>query len=122
MLQEPNYISEISQTLDIKNTSIEVVLDLISEGATVPFIARYRKEKTGGLDENNIRDIIELRTKIENLFKAKTTAINGITELGAMTDELMNNILKATTLRQVEEIYKPYTTKKKTKAMLAIEK
>lgn len=122
MLQEPNYISEISQTLSLKPSGIEIVLDLISEGATVPFIARYRKEKTGWLDENHIRDIIELRAKIENLFKAKTTAINGITELWAMTDELMNNILGATTIKQVEEIYKPYKAKKKTKAMLAIEK
>jgi len=122
MLREPNYISEISQTLWEKNSSIEVVLELISEWATVPFIARYRKEKTGGLDENQIRDIIDLQTKIEKLFKAKTTAINGITEMWAMTDELMENILKAKTLKEVEEIYKPYKSKKKTKAMLAIEK
>jgi len=122
MLQEPNYISEISQTLWLKTHGVEVVLELIVEWATVPFIARYRKEKTGWLDENNIRDIIDLQSKIENLFKAKTTAINGITDLWAMTDELMNNILKAKTLKEVEEIYKPYKSKKKTKAMLAIEK
>jgi len=99
-----------------------VVLELIAEWATVPFIARYRKEKTEGLDENQIRDIIDTQKKIENLFKAKTTAINGITELDAMTDELMKNILWAKTLKEVEEIYKPYKSKKKTKAMLAIEK
>lgn len=122
MLQEPNYISEIAKTLELKASGIEIVLDLIAEGATVPFIARYRKEKTGGLDENNIRDIIDLRAKIESLYKAKNTAINGITELDLMTDELMSNIFKATTLKQVEEIYKPYKSKKKTKAMLAIEK
>jgi len=122
MLPEPNYIQEISQTLDLKTISVEIVLELISEGATVPFIARYRKEKTWGMDENNIRDIIDFQKKIENLFKAKTTAINGIEELGVMTDELMNNLLKAKTLKEVEEIYKPYKSKKKTKAMLAIEK
>jgi len=122
MLPEPNYTQEISQTLDLKQESVEVVLELISEGATVPFIARYRKEKTGWLDENQIRDIIDLQKKIENLYKAKGTAINGIEELWAMTDELMNNILKAKTLKEVEEIYKPYKSKKKTKAMLAIEK
>ncbi len=122
MLQEPNYTSEISARLSLKNSQIDTVLDLIAEWATVPFIARYRKEKTGGLDENHIRDIIDLRSKIENLYKAKTTAINGIEELGAMTPQLMDNILKAKTLKEVEEIYKPYKSKKKTKAMLAIEK
>jgi protein Tex len=122
MLQEPNYIQEIAEELQLKNTQIETVLWLIAEWATVPFIARYRTEHTGWLDENDIRAIIDLQSKIEKLFKAKQTAINGITELDAMTPELMDNILKARTLKEVEEIYKPYKSKKKTKAMLAIEK
>lgn len=122
MLQEPRYPQEIAQTLWFKEFQVTVILELIKEGATVPFIARYRKERTGNLDENHIRDVIELQTKIENLYKAKQTAINGITEMGAMTDELMANILKAKTLKEVEEIYKPYKSKKKTKAMIAIEK
>jgi len=122
MLTEPNYIQEIATSLSLRQDQVSFVLELIAEWATVPFIARYRKEKTGWLDENHIRDIIDLQTKIENLFKAKQTAINGITELWAMTDELMDNILKAKTLKEVEEIYKPYKSKKKTKAMLAIEK
>jgi uncharacterized protein len=88
----------------------------------VPFIARYRKERTGDLDETDIRAIIELQTKEENLYKAKQTAINGIEELGKMTPELMANILAAKTLKEVEELYKPYKSKKKTKAMIAIEK
>jgi len=88
----------------------------------VPFIARYRKERTGNLDEDHIRDIIELRDKIEKLYKAKQTAINWIEELWKMTPELMDNILKAKTLKEVENIYKPYKSKKKTKAMIAIEK
>jgi uncharacterized protein len=99
-----------------------VVLDLIAEGATVPFIARYKKEITGNLDEDQIRAIIDTQKKQENLFSAKQTAINGITELEKMTDEIMANILAASTLKQVEEIYKPYKSKKKTKAMIAIEK
>ena len=122
MLQEPQYVQEIAAELDLKNNQIEIVLALILEWATVPFIARYRTEQTGWLDENNIRDIIDLQSKIEKLYKAKQTAINGITELDAMTPELMDNILKARTLKEVEEIYKPYKSKKKTKAMLAIEK
>jgi len=122
MLTEPNYLSEVSTELGLKEAQIRTVLDLIAEWATVPFIARYRTEQTGGLDENHIREIISLRSKIESLFKAKQTAINGIQELDMMTDELMDNILKATTLRQVEEIYKPFKSKKKTKAMIALEK
>ncbi len=121
MLQEPNYITQISEELQLKNYQVEVVLELIAEWATVPFIARYRKEKTGDLNEDNIREVIALKTKIENLYEAKKTAINGIEELGKMTPELMENILKAKTLKEVEDIYKPYKSKKKTKAMIAIE-
>lgn len=122
MLETPNYIELISWELELKNFQVDVVLSLVWEGATVPFIARYRKERTGNLDESQIRDIIELQKKIENLYNAKQTAINGITESWLMTDELMQNIINAKTLKEVEEIYKPYKSKKKTKAMIAIEK
>ncbi len=122
MLQEPNYIQIVASELGFNNSQVELVLALIAEWATVPFIARYRKEKTGNLDEDNIRDIIELRTKQENLYKAKVTAINGIEELEKMTPELMDAIMNAKTLKEVEAIYKPYKSKKKTKAMIAIEK
>ncbi len=122
VLDLPNYIEIVSKWLDFKTFQVETVLDLIAEWATVPFIARYRKERTGNLDEDNIRDIIELRDKTEKLHKAKQTAVNGIESMWKMTDELMANILKAKTLKEVEEIYKPYKSKKKTKAMIAIEK
>ena len=122
VLEIPTYIDLVSSELGLKVFQVEVVLDFIAEWATVPFIARYRKERTGNLDEDNIRDIIDLRAKTEKLHKAKQTAVNGIEELGKMTPELMENILKAKTLKEVEEIYKPYKSKKKTKAMLAIEK
>ena len=122
VLEIPNYVEVVSSELGLKVFQIEVVLDFIAEWATVPFIARYRKERTGNLDEDNIRDIIDLRAKTEKLHKAKQTAVNWIEELWKMTPELMENILKAKTLKEVEEIYKPYKSKKKTKAMLAIEK
>lgn len=122
ILEEPNYIEGISEELWFKKFQVEVVLDLISEWSTVPFIARYRKEKTWNLDEDQIRFIIDLRDKLEKIHKAKQTAINWIEELWKMTPELMENILKAKTLKEVEEIYKPYKSKKKTKAMMAIEK
>ncbi len=93
LLQVPNYTKIIAQVLELKEFQVSIVLDLTAEGSTVPFIARYRKERTGNLDENQIRDIIELHTKEENLHKAKQTAINGIEEMGKMTPELMANII-----------------------------
>ncbi len=122
VLELPNYIEIISKWLDFKKFQVETVLELVWEWATVPFIARYRKERTWNLDEDNIRGIIEFRDKTEKLHKAKQTAVNWIESMWKMTDELMNNILKAKTLKEVEEIYKPYKSKKKTKAMIAIEK
>ncbi|MDD3793521.1 MAG: Tex-like N-terminal domain-containing protein [Candidatus Gracilibacteria bacterium] len=119
---EVDYIKEIANELGFKDFQVKVVLDLVSEGSTVPFIARYKKEVTGNLDEDQIREIIALKKKLENLFKAKVTATNGINALGKLTPELLENILKAKTLKEVEEIYKPYKSKKKTKAMIAIEK
>lgn len=119
---EVDYIKEIAIALNFKDFQVKVVLDLIKEWSTVPFIARYKKEVTWNLDEDQIREIIALQKKLENLFKAKVTATNGINALGKLTPELLENILKAKTLKEVEEIYKPYKSKKKTKAMIAIEK
>lgn len=121
-LKIPNYEEIVSKALELKIFQVKVVLDLTREWATVPFIARYRKEVTWNLDENEIRNIIELQKKEENLYNAKVTAINWITETGLMTEELMQNIINAKTLKEVEEIYKPFKSKKKTKAMIAIEK
>ncbi len=120
-IPEVDYTKEISETLNFSQKQINVVLEFIKEWATVPFIARYRKEKTDNLDENQIRDIIDLQKKLENLYKAKVTATNGIHEQWKLTDELLENIKKAKTQKEVEDIYKPYKSKKKTKAMIAIE-
>ncbi len=95
---------------------------MTAEGSTVPFIARYRKERTGNLDENQIRSILELQKSEENLYKAKITALTGIEEQGKLTPELRTNIEQAKTQKEVEDIYAPYRLKKKTKAMIAIEK
>ena len=122
VLETPNYFEKISQELGFTQNQIQVVMELTQEWGTVPFIARYRKERTWDLDENHIRSIIELHTKLENIHAAKQTAVNGIVELGKMTPELMENILSAKTLKEVEELYKPYKSKKKTKAMIALEK
>lgn len=122
LIAEPNFISLVSSELNLKDFQTKTVLDLIAEGSTTPFIARYRKEATGDLDENVIRDIVELRAKLEKIWKLKNTAINTIDEMWKLTPELLTNIVKAVTLKEVEDIYKPYKSKKKTKAMIAIEK
>lgn len=122
LLPELDLVKILSSALGLKAFQVETVLELTAEGATVPFIARYRKERTGELDETQIRDVLELKTKEENLQSAKQTAITGIEEQGKLTAELLKSILDAKTLKEVEEIYKPYKLKKKTKAMLAIEK
>lgn len=122
LIPEPDYVGIVSQTLGLGAPQVRTVFELTAEGATVPFIARYRKERTGGLDESQIRDVLELRTKEESLHAAKRTAVAGIEEQGKFTPELLRSIVGAKTLKEVEEIYKPYRLKRKTKAMIAIEK
>ncbi len=118
---EPYYITIISGELTLKSFQIETVLELTKEWSTVPFIARYRKERTGDLDENQIRDIIDIQKREENLYKVKVTAIEGIREQWLLTPELEKTLENAKTLKEVEDIYAPYRLKKKTKAMIAIE-
>ena len=113
-------INEISENLNIKKEGIEAVLKLLEEGNTVPFIARYRKEATGALDEEQIRSINEYYEYQVNLLKRKEDVIRLIDEKGLLTDEIKDNIMKASKLVEVEDIYRPYKEKKKTKATEAI--
>ena len=113
-------ISEIANNLDIKKKQVEAVLSLLSEGNTVPFIARYRKEATGSLDEEVIRKINEVYLYQVNLLKRKEDVIRLIDEKGMLTEELKEEILKCQKLVDVEDLYRPYKEKKKTKASEAI--
>ncbi len=113
-------IKEISTNLSIKVSSVEAVLKLLEEGNTIPFIARYRKEMTGALDEEQIRSINEVYEYQVNLLKRKEDVIRLIDEKGLMTDELKEKIMSATKLVEVEDLYRPYKEKKKTKATEAI--
>ncbi|EOL45987.1 Tex family protein [Enterococcus caccae] len=101
---------------------ITTVLTLLSEGNTVPFIARYRKEMTGTLDEVQIREIEERYTYLGNLEKRKEEVLRLIEEQGKLTDELAKSIQKATKMQQVEDLYRPYKQKRRTKATIAKEK
>ena len=113
-------ISEIANNLNIKNNQVEAVLSLLEEGSTIPFIARYRKEATGALDEEQIRNINDVYEYQVNLLKKKEDVIRLINEKGILTDEIRNNIMKCSKLVEVEDIYRPYKEKKKTKATEAI--
>ena len=113
-------IKEIAVKLNVKTKQVESVLNLLSEGNTVPFIARYRKEATGALDEEQIREINEVYEYQVNLLKRKEDVIRLIDEKGLLTDELKNDIMKCEKLVEVEDLYRPFKEKKKTKATEAI--
>ncbi len=113
-------INDIKNELNIKAEQAKTVLKLLEEGNTIPFIARYRKEATGALDEEQIRKISEVYEYQVNLLKRKEDVIRLIDEKGLLTDEIKNNIMNAKKLVEVEDIYAPYKEKKKTKATEAI--
>ena len=115
-----NIIKSIADELKISVKQVETVLKMLQEGDTVPFIARYRKEATGALDEEAIL-FIEKQYKYElNLAERKESVINLIETQGKMTEELRKQINDCTKLSQVEDLYKPYKQKKKTRAGIAI--
>ena len=113
-------INEIANDLSITTKQVSVVLDLLSEGNTIPFIARYRKEATGALDEEAIKKIGDVYDYQVNLLKRKEDVIRLIDEKGLLTDELKNSIMNCSKLVEVEDLYRPYKEKKKTKATEAI--
>ena len=113
-------IEEISKDLDISKKQVMTVLKLLEEGNTIPFIARYRKEATGALNEEVIKSIDDVYQYQVNLLKRKEDVIRLIDEKGLLTDELKASIMKCTKLVEVDDLYRPYKEKKKTKATDAI--
>ena len=113
-------IKEISKDLNIKETQVSATLKLLEDGNTIPFIARYRKEATGSLDEEQIRKINEVYEYQVNLLKRKEDVIRLIDEKGMMTDDLRSKIMQCQKLVEIEDLYLPYKEKKKTKATEAI--
>ena len=112
-------VGSVAKELNFKVPQVENTIKLFDEGATVPFIARYRKEVTGNLDEEQIRDVIEKITYYRNLEKRKEEVIRLIEEQGKLTEELHKSIVNAMKLQEVEDLYLPYKKKKKTKADIA---
>ena len=113
-------VKEISTNLNITENQVNVTLQMLSEGNTIPFIARYRKDKTGGLSEEEIKVIGDAYDYQVNLLKRKEDVIRLIDEKGLLTDELKSQITNAAKLVEVEDLYRPYKEKKKTKATEAI--
>ena len=114
-------LKNVADELNFNESQVENTVKLFDEGATVPFIARYRKEVTGNLDEEQIRDVIEKVTYYRNLEKRKEEVLRLIEEQGKLTDELRKSIESAKKLQEVEDLYLPYKKKKKTKADVAKE-
>ena len=112
-------IETIANELQIKKSQVENTIKLIDEGNTIPFIARYRKEVTGGLSDETLRNLNERLNYLKNLEERKQEVTKSIEEQGKMTEEISKSIESALTLAEVEDIYRPYKQKKKTRATVA---
>lgn len=116
-----NIINTIATELTVKPGQVQATIDLLDEGATVPFIARYRKEVTGGLSDTQLRDLAERLTYLRELIDRQKTILNSIEEQGKLTPELKQQILAADTKTRLEDLYLPYKPKRRTKAQIARE-
>ncbi|ADZ21887.1 Transcription accessory protein TEX, RNA-binding protein containing S1 domain [Clostridium acetobutylicum EA 2018] len=114
--------TRLAEKLKINVNQVKNVIEMLDEGATVPFIARYRKERTGGLSDVTLRELNESLIYLRNLDDRKETVIKSIEEQGKLTDELKEKVLKAETMTEVEDLYRPYKPKKRTRATIALEK
>ena len=117
-----NYAATIAGQLNLGPRQVEKTIELLEEGATIPFIARYRKEVTGGLNEVQITAIRDLLLKLKELDKRREAILTSITEQGKMTTELEKQILSASNMTELEDLYLPYKPKRRTRATMAIER
>ena len=117
-----NYAATIAGQLNLGSRQVEKTIELLEEGATIPFIARYRKEVTGGLNEVQITAIRDLLLKLKELDKRREAILTSITEQGKMTPELEKQILSASNMTELEDLYLPYKPKRRTRATMAIER
>lgn len=115
-------LKQLAEEFKIRNTQVENTVKLIDEGNTIPFISRYRKEMTGGLDDQLLRELSERLTYLRNLESRKEEVKNLIENGGNLTDKITQDLLNAKTLAEVEDIYRPFKPKRKTRAGIAKEK
>ena len=120
-MEQNQFTSRIAQRLQLSERSVNNTIELLNDGATIPFIARYRKERTGSLDEVQIAQIGELYQKFQELLKRKETILNTIEEQGKLTPELRQRITESWDASEIEDIYLPYRPKRRTKAQVARE-
>ena len=113
---------KITEELGVKKWQVDAAVKLIDEGNTIPFIARYRKEATGTLDDEQLRKLFERLTYLRNLEEKKEQVLSSIREQGKLTEELKKQIQAAETLVVVEDLYRPYRPKRRTRAIIAKEK
>lgn len=121
-LSERLNIRRVAVLLSIDVKQVETTIELLDEGATVPFLARYRKEMTGSLDEVQIMDVRDKMALFRELEKRRAFILETIEGQGKLTDELREQIVKATNILQLEDLYLPYKPKRKTRATTAREK
>ncbi len=121
-IDEVAIMRRIAAELSIRAEQVSAVISLVAEGCTIPFISRYRKERTGSLDEVQVRDSAHHFESYKNLEERRIEVIKGIFGLGKLSEELFGNLKKAATLAEIEDIWGPYKKKKKTRGMLAEEK
>ena len=114
-------IKKISEELEVKETQVQAAVELLDEGCTVPYIARYRKEKTGALNDEQLRHLAERLEYLRSLEEKKETVLKTIEEQGKLTPELREEILAAETQVKLEDLYRPYRPKRKTRASVAKE-
>lgn len=115
-------IQIITQELQVEKWQVEAAVSLIDEGNTIPFISRYRKEATGALNDEQLRNLFERLTYLRNLEDKKKQVLSSIEEQGKLTEELKKQITEAQTLVVVEDLYRPYRPKRRTRATIAKEK
>ena len=115
-------LNKLREELQVERWQVEAAVKLIDEGNTIPFISRYRKEATGSLNDEILRNLYERLNYLRNLEEKKTSVMASIEEQGKLTDDLKNKILAAETLVVVEDLYRPYRPKRKTRASVAKEK
>ena len=115
-------IKAIASELNVRNGQVEAAVKLIDEGCTIPFISRYRKEATGALNDEQLRNLDERLKYLRNLEDKKAQVLASIEEQGMLTDELKSQIEKAETMVAVEDLYRPYRPKRRTRATIAKEK
>ena len=117
-----DYAPQISKELKVRVEQVAATIELLDAENTIPFIARYRKEATGGLDEEQLRKTSELLGKLRSLDERRATILKSIEEQGRLTPELRQQLLEAASLTALEDLYQPYRPKRRTRASIAREK